>query len=87
MNKKNNYYHIDDKVTSGVTLHSVYPDYVLLARAGRTEKLSLPKASDKGFSTQAGSVSRTSLTVPRNSGRATTPNSQSISEPPPSWRP
>ena len=37
--KKNNYYHIDDEITSGVTLHSVFPDYVLLARSGRTEKI------------------------------------------------
>lgn len=48
--KKHKYYHIDDEVSSGVTLHSVFPDYVLLGRSGRTEKLSLPKASDKGFS-------------------------------------
>lgn len=47
--KIHKYYHIDDEVTSGVTLHSVFPDYVLLARAGRTEKLALPKASDKGI--------------------------------------
>ena len=48
--KKHKYYQIDDEVSSGVTLHSVFPDYVLLARSGRTEKLSLPKASEKGFS-------------------------------------
>jgi general secretion pathway protein C len=48
--KKHKYYHIDDEVSSGVTLHSVFPNYVLLSRSGRTEKLSLPKASDKGFS-------------------------------------
>jgi general secretion pathway protein C len=48
--KNHKYYHIDDEVSSGVTLHSVFPDYVLLSRSGRTEKLSLPKASEKGFS-------------------------------------
>ena len=41
---KHKFYQIDEEVTSGVTLHSVYADYVLLNRSGRNEKLSLPKA-------------------------------------------
>ncbi|MDW3094770.1 MAG: type II secretion system protein GspC [Gammaproteobacteria bacterium] len=48
--KKHKFYQLDEEITSGVTLHSVFSDYVLLARSGRTEKLSLPKASEKGFS-------------------------------------
>ena len=47
--KKHKFYQIDEEITSGVTLHSVFADYVLLSRSGRTEKLSLPKASAKGF--------------------------------------
>ncbi len=47
--KKHKFYQLDEEVTSGVTLHSVYQDYVLLSRAGRTEKLSLPKASMNGL--------------------------------------
>ena len=44
--KKHKYYQIDDEVTSGVTLAAVYSEYVLLNRAGRNEKLSLPKAEE-----------------------------------------
>ena len=46
--KKHKYYHIDDEVTSGVTLSSVHANYVLLNRSGRNEKLSLPKATPTG---------------------------------------
>lgn len=42
--KEHKFYQLDDEITSGVTLHSVYQDYVLLSRSGRTEKLSLPRA-------------------------------------------
>ena len=49
--KKHKFYQIDEEVSSGVTLHSVFADYVLLSRSGRTEKLSLPKASTNGFNT------------------------------------
>lgn len=47
--RKHKFYQIDDEVMSGVTLNSVYPDYVILNRAGRNEKLSLPRASAKGL--------------------------------------
>jgi len=35
--KKHKFYQLDEEVTSGVTLHSVYQDYVLLSRGGRTK--------------------------------------------------
>ena len=47
--KKHKFYQIDEEITSGVTLHSVFTDYVLLSRSGRTEKLSLPKATMEGL--------------------------------------
>ena len=47
--KKHKFYQIDEEITSGVTLHSVFADYVLLSRSGRTEKLSLPKATANGL--------------------------------------
>lgn len=47
--RKHKYYQIDDEIISGVTLNSVYPDYVILNRSGRNEKLSLPKATAKGL--------------------------------------
>ncbi len=46
-NRKDVLYHIDSEIISGVTLHSVHNDYVLLSRAGRQEKLALPKAQDE----------------------------------------
>jgi general secretion pathway protein C len=61
--KKHKYYHIDDEVSSGVTLHSVFSNYVLLARSGRTEKLSLPKASEKGVSKVNSSTPRTTRSI------------------------
>ena len=42
--RKNTLYQVDEEITSGVTLYSVYADYVLLNRSGRNEKLSLPKS-------------------------------------------
>ena len=52
--RKDVLYHIDSEIISGVTLHSVYADYVLLSRAGRQEKLALSKAQDEhGDPTQA----------------------------------
>ena len=56
--KKHKFYQIDGEITSGVTLHSVFADYVLLSRSGRTEKLSLPKASASGFTKVNNSSSR-----------------------------
>ena len=47
--RKHKYYQLDDEVMSGVTLNSVYPNYVILNRAGRNEKLSLPRATAKGL--------------------------------------
>ena len=47
--RKHKYYQVDDEVMSGVTLNSVYPNYVILNRAGRNEKLSLPRATAKGL--------------------------------------
>lgn len=47
--KKHKFYQIDEEVSSGVILHSVFANYVLLSRSGRTEKLSLPKASTNGL--------------------------------------
>jgi len=37
-------YHIGDKVTTGVTLHAIYEDRVILKRNGQLETLRLPKA-------------------------------------------
>ncbi|MEM7304719.1 MAG: type II secretion system protein GspC [Pseudomonadota bacterium] len=47
--RKHKFYQIDDEVISGVTLNSVYSDYVILNRSGRNEKLSLPRATAKGL--------------------------------------
>lgn len=78
--KKHKYYHIDDDVSSGVTLHSVFADYVLLARSGRIEKLSLPKASDKGFSkVSASAPSRTISNKIKGGTEATTDQQSSLS--------
>ena len=49
--RKHKFYQIDEEIMSGVTLNSVYPDYVILNRAGRNEKLSLPRATAKGLET------------------------------------
>ncbi len=62
--KKHKLYHIDDEITSGVTLHSVYPEYVLLSRAGSTEKLSLPKATLNGLGRPDDTPVATSLASP-----------------------
>ena len=63
--RKNELYQIDEEITSGVTLYSVYADYVLLSRSGRHEKLSLPKSepllADSDFATEAASSSLASL--------------------------
>tara|TARA_A100001015_G_C14972889_1_gene705913 strand:- start:598 stop:1161 length:564 start_codon:yes stop_codon:yes gene_type:complete len=45
-NRKDVLYHIDSEIISGVTLHSVFDRYVLISRAGRQEKLALPKAQN-----------------------------------------
>jgi general secretion pathway protein C len=47
--KKNKYYQIDDEVVSGVTLTAVFPEYVLLNRSGRDEKLRLPRSDTADF--------------------------------------
>lgn len=62
--KKHKYYQIDDEITSGVTLAAVYPEYVLLNRAGRNEKLRLPKADT--LINQPTPVSRAPATLRRN---------------------
>ena len=61
--KKHKYYHVDDEVTSGVTLSSVHADYVLLNRSGRNEKLSLPKATPSGKMQLNTSSSRPAPTI------------------------
>ena len=66
--KKHKFYQIDEEITSGVTLHSVYPEYVLLSRSGRNEKLSLPKA------TPAGGL----INANRNTSQRPTPVARSI---------
>jgi len=66
--KKHKFYQIDEEITSGVTLHSVFPNYVLLSRSGRTEKLSLPKASKNGFNTNNTANLPVNTTL-NNSGR------------------
>ena len=68
--KKHKFYQLDEEVTSGVTLHSVFSDYVLLGRSGRTEKLSLPKASEKGFSNLNSTPPRRN--IPTSSSRPAT---------------
>lgn len=65
--KKHKLYHIDDEINSGVTLHSVYPEYVLLSRAGSTEKLSLPKATLNGLGGPDDTPVTTSLASPNRS--------------------
>jgi general secretion pathway protein C len=82
--KKHKYYHIDDEVTSGVTLHSVFTDYVLLSRSGRTEKLSLPKASDKGFSKVSSPPTRTTATASSTISRKIKANTQTATDQQPS---
>ena len=82
--KKHKYYHIDDEVTSGVTLHSVFADYVLLSRSGRTEKLSLPKASDKGFSKVNSPPTRTTPTASSAISRKIKANTQTAPDQQPS---
>lgn len=47
--KKNKFYQIDSEISSGVTLAAVFSDYVLLNRAGRDEKLRLPRADRAQF--------------------------------------
>lgn len=47
--KKNQFYQIDDEISSGVTLTAVFPEYVLLNRSGRDEKLRLPRADAPDF--------------------------------------
>ena len=64
--KKHKFYQIDEEITSGVTLHSVFSDYVLLSRAGRTEKLSLPKASMNGLTANAARTGQSATTLPAN---------------------
>lgn len=46
-------YAIGDAVPGGASLHSVYPDKVLLRRAGQLETLRLPRASEAGASSAA----------------------------------
>lgn len=47
--KKNKFYQIDEEVVSGVTLTAVFPEYVLLNRSGRDEKLRLLRADAAEF--------------------------------------
>lgn len=61
--KKHKFYQLDEEITSGVTLHSVYHDYVLLSRAGRTEKLSLPKAAMNGLSSSKPSTNNLPVNI------------------------
>ncbi len=61
--KKHKYYHVDDEITSGVTLNSVHADYVLLNRSGRNEKLSLPKATPSGTMQLENTASRPAPTI------------------------
>ncbi|MEM8843874.1 MAG: type II secretion system protein GspC [Pseudomonadota bacterium] len=61
--RKHKLYHIDDEIISGVTLNSVYSDYVILNRSGRNEKLSLPRATAKGL---AGLNSNETSSLPAN---------------------
>ena len=69
--KKHKFYQIDEEITSGVTLHSVFSDYVLLNRAGRTEKLSLPKAASKGLNATNATTNLPVNTSFRRSSRQT----------------
>ena len=78
--KKHKFYHIDDEITSGVTLHSVFPDYVLLARSGRTEKLALPKASEKGFSGVSNTSVKRAPTTSRSLGKKVQASTQTIEQ-------
>ena len=74
--RKHNFYQIDDEVISGVTLNSVYPDYVILNRAGRNEKLSLPRATAKGLKNINQSVGQQPPAAP-----VTSPQPQSSNNP------
>ena len=47
-NREEKVYAIGDAVAGGASLHSVYPDKVILRRAGQLETLRLPRADDSG---------------------------------------
>lgn len=55
-------YAIGDAVPGNASLHSVYPDRVLLRRAGRLETLRLPRADET--STGGGTLRRRQVTTP-----------------------
>ncbi len=74
--KKHKFYHIDEEITSGVTLHSVFADYVLLSRLGRTEKLSLPKAAANGFTKVSNSSQRPANNLNRKPNTIPTTSNQ-----------
>ena len=58
-NRKHKMHQINSEIVTGVTLHSVFHDYVLISRLGLREKLTLPKADiDSRGSHSRGSHSR-----------------------------
>ena len=67
--KKHKFYQIDDEITSGVTLNSVYEDYVILNRSGRNEKLSLPRTTAKGLESFKKGASSQSSAIRQNTSQ------------------
>jgi general secretion pathway protein C len=60
---KNEVYFLDDAVPGGAILHGVYPDKVILNRAGALETLRLPRTSDSPVK-QARPAARTTQATP-----------------------
>jgi general secretion pathway protein C len=60
---KNEVYFIDDAVPGGAILHAVYPDKVILNRAGALETLRLPRTSESSVK-QARPAARTAQASP-----------------------
>ena len=80
--KKHKYYQIDDEVTSGVRLSAVFPDYVLLNRGGRNEKLRLPKATLDGINNKPPAATNSRSATPPRASRPSAPTALAIPESP-----
>ncbi len=72
-NNKQNSYGIGDEITDGVTLKSIFPEYIILSRKGKNERLTferdengLAKKSSKSRATKTSAASNTNpkLNVP-----------------------